>query len=193
MAESETPASSTSDPQPEAPAVPFEPTSRQKLGGKGCAWMAGIGCGVVILAGLALVAALAFNGDRLLAWSLKQFEQQILSAVPDGVDEAEQQALSRAFAAARERIRAGEVDPQALQRFQSMMFEMAFKPPGDRTAEDYTRLREALQELAEPKASAPKGEQPGAPSETPAKNQVQEIAGGVVLWPSSCGVTPRLT
>lgn len=158
-------------PRPETPRTPFEPGSRRKLGGRGCAWMAGIGCGLVILAGLALVAAMAFNGDRILAWSLSQFEKQILVDVPEGFDEQEQTELRQAFAAARERIAAGDVDPQALQGFQSIMFELAFKPPGERTVEDYRRLLEALDRLSADEAPATESEE-RVPAARPAVESV---------------------
>lgn len=133
--------------------------------------MAGIGCGLVILAGLALVAAMAFNGDRILAWSLGQFEEQILVDVPEGFGEQEQTELRQAFVAARERLRTGEVDPQALQAFQSIMFEMAFKPPGERDAEDYRRLQEALDRLSADGAPASEPEEQ-IPAAAPAVESV---------------------
>lgn len=161
--------------QPETPRTPFEPESRQKLGGRGCAWMVGVGCGLVLLAGLALVAVLAFNGDRILAWSLGQFETQILADVPESVTEAEQQQLREAFVAARERIRAGEVHPQALQSFQSIMMEMAFKPPGERDSDDYARLQEALDRLASDEAPSPEPEET-APAPEPAAEPAHQEA-----------------
>ncbi len=128
--------------------VPFDPDDRTQVKGKGCGWMAAVGCGVVILAGAALVAAIAFNSSRILAWSVGQFEKQIMAELPDDMAEADREELRQAFQTAREAMKSGEVDPQALQGFQSIMLELAFKPAGERAEEDYRRLAKALRDLA---------------------------------------------
>ena len=137
--------------------APFAPESRQQLGGRGCAWMVGVGCGLLLLVAVGLIVAMTVNSNRLVAWSLGKFEQQILADVPQDFDQAQRDELQLAFTTARERIAAGEVDPQALQSFQSIMFELAFKPGAERTGEDYQHLIDSLRRLAgeEPVEDAP--------------------------------------
>ncbi len=157
QAEEDVPSSAGSD----EVRTPFAPESRQQLGGRGCAWMVGIGCGLLLLVALGLIAVMAVNGDRLLAWSLRQFEEQILVDAPEDFDQAQRDELEQAFATARERVAAGEVDPQSLQSFQSMMLELAFKPAAERSEEDYQRLIDALHRLAgEDPAEAPHEAEP---------------------------------
>jgi len=148
MSDSSVSEATTEASSPEEVAAPFDPATRKQVGGKGCGWMAAVGCGVLLLAGVALIATVAFNGDRLLSWSLERFEEQLLADAPEELGEGELEELRVAFDLAREHVRSGEVDPQELQSFQSLMLELAFKSPKERTAKDYRRLREALDSLA---------------------------------------------
>ncbi len=110
--------------------------------------MVGVGCGVLLLVAVAVFATVAFNSDRLIAWSLERFEEQLLADAPEDLEESELEELRTAFGKAREHIKAEDVDPQQLQGFQTIMLELIFKGPKERSVDDYRRLRKALDTLA---------------------------------------------
>jgi len=161
----ETEPAGPSAPQPFGPA-PTEP----RVGG--CGKPALIGCAVVfLLLGIAGVA-LVLNAKPLLAWFLAQAKPTVLANAGPDVTAEDRARFERAFAAAIEKIRAGKIDPIALQSLQGQLAKAVEKPGVPR--ETFLGLTEAFErvggltpETAPPVAppAAPSG--PAPPPATP--------------------------
>ncbi len=106
---------------------PFAETPQQPPGG--CSRPLLIGCAVsVVLVGMLLLGVLWKARDlmpALFRWSLEQIEQQVAGNLPEDVSEAERARLVDAFDAAATAFEDGTADPQALQRLQGQLLDVA--------------------------------------------------------------------
>jgi hypothetical protein len=143
-------------PQPFASA-PIEPRAG------GCGKPVFVGCGVVlVLLGIAGVIFVVKAKD-LLVWSLEKAKGGITANLPPDVTAADRERFETAFAAAAGNIKAGKMDPAALQRLQRRLMETVQKPQGQVTREEFLDLTRAFEELgglappavAEPAAPPP--------------------------------------
>lgn len=160
------------EPPPFAPqpfgAAPNEP----RVGG--CGKPVFVGCGIVfLLLGIAGVA-LVFKAKELLAWSLEKARPAVVANLAADVTPADRERFETAFAAALARIRAGKIDPVALQLVQAQLMKAVEKPgPGSVSRETFVALTEAFEKLgvAEPPvAPAPDGQPGTAPNPPPAES-----------------------
>jgi hypothetical protein len=82
----------------------------------------------VVLLGLLLLGALWKASDlmpALFRWSLEQFEQQVSGNLPEDMSEADRARLAAAFDAAATAVEEGTAEPQALQRLQGRLLDVA--------------------------------------------------------------------
>jgi hypothetical protein len=138
-------------PQPFASA-PIEPRAG------GCGKPVFVGCGVVlVLLGIAGVVFVVKAKD-LLVWSLEKAKGGITAKLAPEVTEADRERFETAFAAAASNIKAGKMDPAALQRLQRRLMETVQKPQGQVTREEFLALTSAFEQLgglAPPEAGEP--------------------------------------
>jgi hypothetical protein len=155
----EPPSSSYPSPPPPSPFSPTGPAPAPSRAG-GCGKPVVIGCLVlVVLAGLGLVGMIWYastNYDKLMRFSLRQSEGQILAQLPGDVTPGERQRLEEAFDAAvraAETRKPGEIAAQS-QEVQYKMLELVRKGQ-DLTREDVRELTELLEKMGgveQPKA-----------------------------------------
>jgi hypothetical protein len=107
-----------------------------------------IGCGVLlVLLGIAAIVLIAKAKD-LLAWTLSEFEEQIVAAMPADVTAEERRRFDRAFTAARDQIRDGELEPPALKALQRQLTNAAEKARAETlTRDDVLDLLSALERV----------------------------------------------
>lgn len=140
-------------PPPLSPS-PFRPqTVRQP---SGCSRPLLVGCGVAfLLLGIAAVVFL-FQAKNLLAWTLGKMQSEIVGALPAEVTPEERQRLDSAFAAAAEAVRAGKLEPVALQKLQAKLMSLGEKAPRRQiTRQDVLDLTETLEAVAGKPAEPP--------------------------------------
>lgn len=140
-------------PQPPAapitPASPFDPTrtAARPPGNVGCGKPVIIGCGVLLLAlGIGFILLL-YNAGRLVQWSFRQLEAQVLAQLPQDVTAEERERLQKAFGDAIAAVQAGRIAQEKFQEVQFKMFEIARKG-GNLTRQDILELTEALEAAA---------------------------------------------
>lgn len=128
-----------------------------------------IGCGVLVL--LIGIASIAFvvKAKDLLAWLMTKIETQVVEALPADVTDGERARLVHGFAAAKEQIRAGNVEMPALKALQLQLQKASEKAPKkELSRDDVLDLLSALERVGgllpadEPEPDA------GDPSVTPA-------------------------
>lgn len=131
---------------PTEPPRPFADAPRPAP--KGCSRPLLIGCGVLlVLLGIAAIVLIAKAKD-LLAWTLNEFEDQIVTALPEEVTAGERARLERAFDAARTEIRDGELEPPALKALQRQLTKAAEKARAKSlTRDDVLDLLSALERV----------------------------------------------
>ena len=170
------------------PRRPFAERPRA-LPGRGCSRPLLIGCATVIvligIAGIILVA----NARRLLVWTMGEFHDQVVAALPADVTPEERTRLDRGFDAASEKILQGKVEPPALMALQRQLTHAAEKAQAKSlTHDDVLDLLSALErvggllpaapdeqrqdgpappESAPPGAQPPPGGEPRQPAEPP--------------------------
>ena len=134
---------------------PFADTPQDPPGG--CSRPLLVGCGLaVVLVGLVLLVLLWKAQDIVPAafeWALDQFEQQVEGMLPEDLSEAERQRLADAFDAAAAAVADGTADPEALQRLQGRLLEVA--RAGRLSRGEVMGLIEALEEVAGERAPPP--------------------------------------
>ena len=151
-------------PPPAAP-QPFASAPIEPRGG-GCGKPAFVGCGVA-LAVLGVVGVLfLLKAKDLLVWSLEKAKTGITANLPADVTPADRERFETAFAAAASKIRAGEMDPAALQRLQRRLMQAVQKPQGQLTREEFLALTSAFEQLGG--LAPPVGEPAPAPAARPA-------------------------
>jgi hypothetical protein len=145
------PPSSSYPPPPPSPFSPTGPAPAPRRAG-GCGKPAVIGCLVLlVLAGLGLVGMIWYastNFEKLMRFSLRQSEGQILAQLPDDVTAEERRRLEEAFDAA---VRAAETRrPDEIaapsQEVQYKLLELVRKGP-DLTREDVRELTALLEKM----------------------------------------------
>jgi hypothetical protein len=146
---------------PPAPGIP-PPSS----GPRGC-WRTGlIGCGiaalVVVLCGVAAMLYLRRNPNLFTDWAMKQVDAHMAS----DVTEQEKKDLHDAYAAYRDRMRAGTANPEALQRMQRVFMSGS---NNEITREQVRELTAAFRRAAGLPPLTPSGEpgQATTPSSSP--------------------------
>jgi hypothetical protein len=143
---------------------PFGSAPTPVLGG-GCGKPVLLGCGVLfLLLGIAGVALL-FKAKDLLSWSLGNMGPAVVGNVAADVPPEEVRRFEAALAAARQRIEAGQIDPQSLQRVQSRLLAAMSGGKGQldrRQLQDLTVALEGLGGVGD-KAAPPAAPQPAAP------------------------------
>jgi hypothetical protein len=146
-------------PQPFASA-PIEPRAG------GCGKPVFIGCGVVLVVLGILGVLFVVKAKDLLVWSLERAKTGITANLPADVTDADRQRFEAAFAAAASNIRAGKMDPAALQRLQRRLMQAVQKPQGQLTREEFLALTSAFEQLggiARPVEETPAAEPAPAP------------------------------
>jgi hypothetical protein len=168
-------------PQPK----PFAP--EKTSGGGGCQKPVLIGCGLLaLLLGIAAVVFVVKAKD-VLAYAMNQLRAQVVAHLPEDAGETERQRLDVAFDATLARIRAGELDPAALQELQKKLSTAASAASTRRlTREELDGLIAALDKYNQGGAKAPAdaaaeptesgaaaaeeaADAPGAPASAPAE------------------------
>lgn len=98
----------------------------------------------------------------LLAWTMREVEEQVVAALPEDVTDAERARLERGFDAAIARMQKGEVETPALYALQSQLMNAAEKSQ-KKTIErdDVLDLLSALERVGG--LLAPEGEGEAAP------------------------------
>src|SRR5688500_14627840 len=141
-------------PQPFASA-PIEPRAG------GCGKPVFVGCGVVlVLLGIAGVLFVVKAKD-LLVWSLDKAKGGITAKLAPDVTAADRERFETAFAAAASNIKAGKMDPAALQRLQRRLMQAVDPQGGQVSREEFLDLTRAFEELG---GLAPAGvPEPAAP------------------------------
>jgi len=133
----------------------------------GCSRPLLLGCGgIVILLGIAAIVFVVKAKD-LLAWTMRELEQQVVAAWPADASAEERSRLDRGFAAALDKIKQGEVEPPALFALQRQLAKAADKSQKKQlTRDDVLDLLSALERvggLLKPDSE----ETPAAPSAEP--------------------------
>jgi len=141
-------------PQPFASA-PIEPRAG------GCGKPVFVGCGVVLVVlGIAGVLFVVKAKD-LLVWSLDKAKGGITAKLAPDVTAADRERFETAFAAAASNIKAGKMDPAALQRLQRRLMQAVDPQGGQVSREEFLALTGAFEELG---GLAPTGvPEPAAP------------------------------
>lgn len=129
------------------PSRPFTGEPKRVAGG-GCGRPLLVGCGVlVVLLGVAAIVFVAKAKD-LLAWTMRELQQQVVVALPDDVTAEERARLDSGFEASLERIYAGEVEPPALYALQRQLMNAAEKSQAKTlTRDDALDLLSALERV----------------------------------------------
>ncbi len=118
-----------SPPEPPPPIVPGRPFTGEPrpVRGGGCGRPLVFGCGaVVVLLGIAAIIFVVKAKD-LLAWTMRELEQQVIAAWPADATAEERARLDRGFAAALDKIQNGQVEPPALFALQRQLTKAADK------------------------------------------------------------------
>lgn len=144
--------------QPPYSPSPFNPTpvGSRPPGRSGCSKPLLIGCGaVLLLLGIGLIAMI-YNAPKIVQWSFKAMEQDILGRLGPDVTPEDRARLVAAFEDARGAVAGNKVDVTKLQPFQNKVMEVA---PANKklTREEVLELTRALEELAGKKAVQPPG------------------------------------
>jgi len=150
----------------------------------GCGKPLLIGCGLLaILLGIGAVVFVV-KAKSLLAFALDKLQAEVVAKLPEDVTPAERERLDTAFTATLQRIRTGQIDPEALQRLQTRLVAAANSASQDKLSRDEVlELTKALEgfaaiELDQPDAPAGEGEppeeggEPAGPPEAPPANPV---------------------
>ncbi|HJX28939.1 MAG TPA: hypothetical protein VJ885_13590 [Thermoanaerobaculia bacterium] len=141
--------------QPPYSASPFNPTPGGRPPGRsGCSKPLLIGCGaVLLLLGIGLIAMI-YNAPKIVQWSFKAMEQDILGRLGPDVAPEDRARLVAAFEDARGAVAGNKVDVTKLQPFQNKVMEVA---PANKklTREEVLELTRALEELAGKKPPSP--------------------------------------
>jgi hypothetical protein len=140
--------------QPPYSPSPFNPTpvGTRPPGRSGCSKPLLIGCGaVLLLLGIGLILMI-YNAPKIVEWSFKAMEQDILARLGPDVTPEDRARLVAAFEDARAAVAANKVDVTKLQPFQNKVMEVA---PANKklTREEVLELTRALEELAGKKAA----------------------------------------
>lgn len=127
----------------------------------------------MILLGIVAIVFVVKAKD-LLAWTMRELEQQVVAAWPADATPEERARLDRGFAAALDKIKNGEVEPPALLALQRQLTKAADRAAKKTlTRDDILDLLSALERvggLLKPDAEAapaPPAEQP-SPAAGPA-------------------------
>jgi hypothetical protein len=148
---------------------PFQPDNVAPVRG-GCAKAALFGCGGFLVLVLVAVVIIAFNVEKITAWTFDVFEKQVMARLPSDVEDAEVQRIRQGFADVRHAIADGTVDPLALNQLQPVI--LRFADPNRRPQpEDVERLVELLEAAAGGGAAAPAAQEapPGEAVPEPAQ------------------------
>lgn len=140
------PPTSPVPPPPVPPPRPFAAQPKALPGG--CSRPLVIGCVVVVV--LLGIAAIAFvvKAKDLLAWTMREVEQQVVAALPADVTAAERARIDRGFDAAIARMQKGEVETPALYALQSQLMNAAEKSQKKTiTRDDVLDLLSALERV----------------------------------------------
>ena len=107
-----------------------------------------VGCGVVAaLLGIAGIV-LVIKAKDVLAWTMGKLQEQVVAALPADLHEEERVRLERAFEAAMNNIRAGQIEPPALKALQTQLTRAAEKAPKkELTRDDVLDLLSALERV----------------------------------------------
>jgi hypothetical protein len=134
-------------PPPAAPPRPFSGEPKPLAGG-GCGRPLLVGCGIlVVLLGIAAIVFVAKAKD-LLAWTMRELEEQVVASLPEEVTAEERARLDRGFERSLERIYAGEVEPPALYALQRQLMNAAEKSQAKTlTRDDVLDLLSALERV----------------------------------------------
>jgi hypothetical protein len=114
-------------PQPPVSPSPGRPFSGEPkpMPASGCSRPLLVGCGVVVvLLGIAGIVFVA-NAKRILAYAMRELQQQVVTALPVEVTREERARLDRGFDAALARIAEGKVEPPALYALQRQLMKAA--------------------------------------------------------------------
>lgn len=114
---------------------------------RGCGKPALIGCGVVIL--LFGVASIFFmvKARDMFGWIVTRMEVEAVRLLPEDVDAEQRRRLSQAFAAAKESILDGDLDPLDLQDLQRQLARVTSIREGKMSREDVRKLILALEKV----------------------------------------------
>jgi len=145
--------------QPPAPSRPFTGAPKPLAGG-GCGRPLLVGCGVlVVLLGVAAIVFVAKAKD-LLAWTMRELQDQVVTALPEDITAEERARLDRGFERSLERIYAGKVEPPALYALQRQLMNAAEKSQSKTlTRDDALDLLSALERVG---GLLPAGDEGGA-------------------------------
>ncbi len=149
-----------SEPTPPPAPQPFASAPIEPRAG-GCGKPVFVGCGVALVLLGILGVVFVVKAKDLLVWSLGKAKAGITANLPADVTAADRERFETAFAAAAANIKAGKMDPAALQRLQRRLMQAVQKPQGQLTREEFLALTSALEQLGGI-APAPVGE-PSAP------------------------------
>lgn len=155
----------TGEAGPELP-EPKLPFDSQPASFPGCGKPLVIGCTVVLVLLAVGSLVLLSKMPQIFRWTMERYEEAILESLPEDVGEAERGRLRAAFAAASEKMVAGEVEPAELQEFLGVLRELS-RRGGKLTREDVSRLTEALESIAGRGRPEPVPEPTPAPETAP--------------------------
>ena len=107
-----------------------------------------IGCGVLtLLMGLAAVVFL-LKAEDLFGWAMESFQTQVLQSLPADLEDDDAKRLSAAFDSAILAVKAGKVDPRALQRMQEELRQSLWESGDTLSPDQILRLTESLEDVA---------------------------------------------
>ena len=146
MTEPELPPPPPSAPPPIVPGRPF--TGEPRRAPSGCSRPLLFGCGgIVVLLGIAAIV-FVIKAKDLLAWTMRELEQQVVAAWPADASADERARLDRGFAAALDKIKQGDVEPPALFALQRQLSKAAEKSQQRKlTRDDVLDLLSALERV----------------------------------------------
>jgi hypothetical protein len=125
-----------------------------------------VGCGLLLLLlGVGFILLL-YNAGRLVQWSFRQLEAQVLAQLPRDVTPEERERLQKAFADTVQSVQAGRIAQEEFQEVQFKMFEIARKG-GNLTRQDILELTEALEAAAGTSRGSPEAADPEPGPEPP--------------------------
>jgi len=112
------------------------------------------------------------KAKSLLAFALEKLQAEVVAHLPEEMTEAERERLETAFDATLDRIRSGQIDPEALQRLQIRLVAAAESASQDKLTqgevEALTLALEGFAGLDSPESpEAPGGEGGASPPEAP--------------------------